>query len=147
MKRGAVSSLSPKEQVCSLWQPCAIGRKPGRGGNSMYPRQTLYFCCNATYREYMLRDGLSLGVGNFFTPFLTQPCCLVTYQHSLMAIFFFSLTRPYAHILSVPVSETMASYSGQTQYQALQQSQTYAVYPQTTQAYGLPPFGKPEFLQ
>ncbi|XP_066494388.1 eyes absent homolog 3 isoform X3 [Tiliqua scincoides] len=49
--------------------------------------------------------------------------------------------KPYAHILSVPVSETMASYSGQTQYQALQQSQTYAVYPQTTQAYGLPPFG------
>nr|XP_034972766.1 eyes absent homolog 3 isoform X3 [Zootoca vivipara] len=48
--------------------------------------------------------------------------------------------KPYAHILSVPVSETMASYSGQTQYQALQQSQTYAVYPQTTQAYGLPPF-------
>ncbi|XP_044290892.1 eyes absent homolog 3 isoform X4 [Varanus komodoensis] len=50
-------------------------------------------------------------------------------------------TKPYAHVLSVPVSETMASYSGQTQYQALQQSQTYAVYPQTTQAYGLPPFG------
>uniref|UniRef100_A0A8D2IVY1 Eyes absent homolog n=1 Tax=Varanus komodoensis TaxID=61221 RepID=A0A8D2IVY1_VARKO len=49
-------------------------------------------------------------------------------------------TKPYAHVLSVPVSETMASYSGQTQYQALQQSQTYAVYPQTTQAYGLPPF-------
>ncbi|XP_077193218.1 protein phosphatase EYA3 isoform X1 [Paroedura picta] len=50
--------------------------------------------------------------------------------------------KPYAHILSVPVSETMASYSGQNQYQALQQSsQTYAVYPQTTQAYGLPPFG------
>ncbi|XP_044290894.1 eyes absent homolog 3 isoform X5 [Varanus komodoensis] len=52
-------------------------------------------------------------------------------------------TKPYAHVLSVPVSETMASYSGQTQYQALQQSQTYAVYPQTTQAYGLPPFGDP----
>ncbi|XP_063168331.1 eyes absent homolog 3 isoform X2 [Candoia aspera] len=49
--------------------------------------------------------------------------------------------KPYAHVLSVPVSETMASYSGQTQYQALPQSQTYAVYPQTTQAYGLPPFG------
>ncbi|KAM6428748.1 protein phosphatase EYA3 isoform 3-T5 [Liasis olivaceus] len=48
--------------------------------------------------------------------------------------------KPYAHVLSVPVSETMASYSGQTQYQALPQSQTYAVYPQTTQAYGLPPF-------
>ncbi|XP_042295596.1 eyes absent homolog 3 isoform X3 [Sceloporus undulatus] len=49
--------------------------------------------------------------------------------------------KPYTHVLSVPVSETMASYSGQTQYQALQQSQTYAVYPQSTQAYGLPPFG------
>ncbi|XP_062818541.1 eyes absent homolog 3 isoform X3 [Anolis carolinensis] len=49
-------------------------------------------------------------------------------------------TKSYTHVLSVPVSETMASYSGQTQYQALQQSQTYAVYPQTTQAYGLPPF-------
>ncbi|XP_032083319.1 eyes absent homolog 3 isoform X1 [Thamnophis elegans] len=49
--------------------------------------------------------------------------------------------KPYAHVLSVPVSETMASYSGQTQYQTLPQSQTYAVYPQTTQAYGLPPFG------
>ncbi|XP_032083322.1 eyes absent homolog 3 isoform X2 [Thamnophis elegans] len=48
--------------------------------------------------------------------------------------------KPYAHVLSVPVSETMASYSGQTQYQTLPQSQTYAVYPQTTQAYGLPPF-------
>ncbi|XP_058051790.1 eyes absent homolog 3 isoform X5 [Ahaetulla prasina] len=51
--------------------------------------------------------------------------------------------KPYAHVLSVPVSETMASYSGQTQYQTLTQSQTYAVYPQTTQAYGLPPFGDP----
>lgn len=40
----------------------------------------------------------------------------------------------------------MASYSGQTQYQALQQSQAYAVYPQTTQAYGLPPFGELEPL-
>ncbi|XP_026558203.1 eyes absent homolog 3 isoform X1 [Pseudonaja textilis] len=49
--------------------------------------------------------------------------------------------KPYAHVLSVPVSETMASYSGQTPYQTLPQSQTYAVYPQTTQAYGLPPFG------
>ncbi|XP_034279497.1 eyes absent homolog 3 isoform X3 [Pantherophis guttatus] len=48
--------------------------------------------------------------------------------------------KPYAHVLSVPVPETMASYSGQTQYQTLPQSQTYAVYPQTTQAYGLPPF-------
>uniref|UniRef100_A0A8C6GQ22 Eyes absent homolog n=1 Tax=Mus spicilegus TaxID=10103 RepID=A0A8C6GQ22_MUSSI len=46
--------------------------------------------------------------------------------------------RPYAHILSVPVSET--TYPGQTQYQTLQQSQPYAVYPQATQTYGLPPF-------
>ncbi|NXN44707.1 EYA3 protein, partial [Rhinoptilus africanus] len=49
--------------------------------------------------------------------------------------------KPYAHILSVPVSETMSPYPGQTQYQALQQSQPYTIYPQTTQAYGLPPFG------
>ncbi|XP_045401750.1 eyes absent homolog 3 isoform X4 [Lemur catta] len=48
-------------------------------------------------------------------------------------------TKPYAHILSVPVSET--AYPGQTQYQTLQQSQPYAVYPQATQTYGLPPFG------
>ncbi|XP_073936954.1 protein phosphatase EYA3 isoform X3 [Castor canadensis] len=47
-------------------------------------------------------------------------------------------TKPYAHILSVPVSET--AYPGQTQYQTLQQSQPYAVYPQATQTYGLPPF-------
>ncbi|XP_006538603.1 eyes absent homolog 3 isoform X5 [Mus musculus] len=47
--------------------------------------------------------------------------------------------KPYAHILSVPVSET--TYPGQTQYQTLQQSQPYAVYPQATQTYGLPPFG------
>nr|XP_042127944.1 eyes absent homolog 3 isoform X4 [Peromyscus maniculatus bairdii] len=47
--------------------------------------------------------------------------------------------RPYAHILSVPVSET--AYPGQSQYQTLQQSQPYAVYPQATQTYGLPPFG------
>uniref|UniRef100_A0A2K6UKJ5 Eyes absent homolog n=1 Tax=Saimiri boliviensis boliviensis TaxID=39432 RepID=A0A2K6UKJ5_SAIBB len=46
--------------------------------------------------------------------------------------------KPYAHILSVPVSET--AYPGQTQYQTLQQSQSYAVYPQATQTYGLPPF-------
>ncbi|XP_005203188.1 eyes absent homolog 3 isoform X2 [Bos indicus] len=46
--------------------------------------------------------------------------------------------KPYAHILSVPVSET--AYPGQTQYQTLQQSQPYAVYPQATQTYGLPPF-------
>ncbi|KAJ7412343.1 Eyes absent 3 [Pitangus sulphuratus] len=48
--------------------------------------------------------------------------------------------RPYAHILSVPVSETMSPYPGQPQYQALQQSQPYTIYPQTTQTYGLPPF-------
>uniref|UniRef100_A0A8C0B9T4 Eyes absent homolog n=1 Tax=Buteo japonicus TaxID=224669 RepID=A0A8C0B9T4_9AVES len=48
--------------------------------------------------------------------------------------------KPYAHILSVPVSETMTPYPGQTQYQALQQSQPYTIYPQTTQTYGLPPF-------
>ncbi|NXK66622.1 EYA3 protein, partial [Sylvietta virens] len=52
----------------------------------------------------------------------------------------FSL-RPYAHILSVPVSETMSPYPAQPQYQALQQSQPYTIYPQTTQTYGLPPFG------
>ncbi|XP_010630821.1 eyes absent homolog 3 isoform X3 [Fukomys damarensis] len=46
--------------------------------------------------------------------------------------------KPYAHILSVPVSET--AYPGQTQYQTLQQPQPYAVYPQATQTYGLPPF-------
>ncbi|XP_008944095.1 PREDICTED: eyes absent homolog 3 isoform X1 [Merops nubicus] len=49
--------------------------------------------------------------------------------------------KPYAHILSVPVSETMTPYPAQTQYQALQQSQPYTIYPQTTQTYGLPPFG------
>ncbi|XP_061216678.1 eyes absent homolog 3 isoform X3 [Neopsephotus bourkii] len=49
--------------------------------------------------------------------------------------------KPYAHILSVPVSETMSPYPGQPQYQALQQSQPYTIYPQTTQTYGLPPFG------
>ncbi|XP_042649531.1 eyes absent homolog 3 isoform X6 [Tyto alba] len=49
--------------------------------------------------------------------------------------------KPYAHILSVPVSETMSPYSGPTQYQALQQSQPYTIYSQTTQTYGLPPFG------
>ncbi|KAM6399687.1 protein phosphatase EYA3 isoform 1-T1 [Rhynochetos jubatus] len=49
--------------------------------------------------------------------------------------------KPYAHILSVPVSETMSPYPGQTQYQTLQQSQPYTIYPQTTQTYGLPPFG------
>uniref|UniRef100_A0A8C3XGP0 Eyes absent homolog n=1 Tax=Cyanoderma ruficeps TaxID=181631 RepID=A0A8C3XGP0_9PASS len=49
--------------------------------------------------------------------------------------------KPYAHILSVPVSETVSPYPGQPQYQALQQSQPYTIYPQTTQTYGLPPFG------
>ncbi|NWS91274.1 EYA3 protein, partial [Toxostoma redivivum] len=49
--------------------------------------------------------------------------------------------KPYAHILSVPVSETMSPYPGQPQYPALQQSQPYTIYPQTTQTYGLPPFG------
>lgn len=69
------------------------------------------------------------------------------YMKSYVALFvcnfssFFSI-RPYAHILSVPVSETMSPYPGQTQYQALQQSQPYTIYPQTTQTYGLPPFGK-----
>uniref|UniRef100_A0A8C8RTL6 Eyes absent homolog n=1 Tax=Pelusios castaneus TaxID=367368 RepID=A0A8C8RTL6_9SAUR len=48
--------------------------------------------------------------------------------------------KPYAHILSIPVSETVTPYPGQTQYQALQQTQPYAIYPQTTQTYGLPPF-------
>ncbi|KAJ7413190.1 Eyes absent 3 [Willisornis vidua] len=50
------------------------------------------------------------------------------------------MLRPYAHILSVPVSETMSPYPAQPQYQALQQSQPYTIYPQTTQTYGLPPF-------
>lgn len=58
-----------------------------------------------------------------------------------MKVFIFlNFSRPYAHILSVPVSET--AYPGQTPYQTLQQSQPYAVYPQATQTYGLPPFGK-----
>ncbi|XP_030076128.1 protein phosphatase EYA3 isoform X2 [Microcaecilia unicolor] len=50
-------------------------------------------------------------------------------------------SKPYTHILSVPVAETMMTYSGQSQYQALQQSQPYTVYPQASQPYGLPPFG------
>jgi len=41
----------------------------------------------------------------------------------------------------------MSPYPGQAQYQALQQSQPYTVYPQTTQTYGLPPFGKKELLK
>ncbi|NXO78272.1 EYA3 protein, partial [Sitta europaea] len=48
--------------------------------------------------------------------------------------------KPYAHILSVPVSEALSPYPAQPQYPALQQSQPY-IYPQTTQTYGLPPFG------
>ncbi|XP_072276691.1 protein phosphatase EYA3 isoform X2 [Pyxicephalus adspersus] len=50
-------------------------------------------------------------------------------------------TKPYTHILSVPVAEPIPAYSGQTQYQSLQPSQPYTVYPQATQPYGLPPFG------
>ncbi|NXQ29540.1 EYA3 protein, partial [Alaudala cheleensis] len=49
--------------------------------------------------------------------------------------------KPYAHILSVPVSEAVSPYPGQPQYPALQQSQPYTIYPQSTQTYGLPPFG------
>ncbi|XP_068125426.1 eyes absent homolog 3 isoform X2 [Hyperolius riggenbachi] len=49
--------------------------------------------------------------------------------------------KPYTHILSVPVAEGMPAYSGQAQYPSLQPSQPYAVYPQATQTYGLPPFG------
>ncbi|NP_001089994.1 EYA transcriptional coactivator and phosphatase 3 L homeolog [Xenopus laevis] len=48
--------------------------------------------------------------------------------------------KPYTHILSV--AETVAAYTGQTQYQTLQQpSQPYTVYPQASPTYGLPPFG------
>ncbi|XP_071993026.1 protein phosphatase EYA3 isoform X2 [Engystomops pustulosus] len=50
-------------------------------------------------------------------------------------------SKPYTHILSVPVAETMSTYSGQTQYQSLQTSQPYTAYPPTSQTYGLPPFG------
>ncbi|KAG8588531.1 hypothetical protein GDO81_006017 [Engystomops pustulosus] len=49
-------------------------------------------------------------------------------------------SKPYTHILSVPVAETMSTYSGQTQYQSLQTSQPYTAYPPTSQTYGLPPF-------
>ncbi|XP_075052005.1 protein phosphatase EYA3 [Mixophyes fleayi] len=49
--------------------------------------------------------------------------------------------QPYTHILSVPVAESMAAYSGQSQYQSLQPSPPYTVYPQASQTYGLPPFG------
>ncbi|XP_078538639.1 protein phosphatase EYA3 isoform X2 [Lissotriton helveticus] len=50
-------------------------------------------------------------------------------------------SKQYTHILSLPVLDTMHTYSGQTPYQALQQSQPYTVYPQASQTYGLPPFG------
>ncbi|XP_066429702.1 eyes absent homolog 3 isoform X2 [Eleutherodactylus coqui] len=50
-------------------------------------------------------------------------------------------SKPYTHILSVPVAETMSTYSGQNQYQSLQPSQPYTAYPQASQTYGLPPFG------
>ncbi|XP_075709422.1 protein phosphatase EYA3 isoform X4 [Rhinoderma darwinii] len=50
-------------------------------------------------------------------------------------------SKPYTHILSVPVSESMSTYSGQTPYQSLQPSQPYTSYPQASQTYGLPPFG------
>lgn len=49
--------------------------------------------------------------------------------------------KPYTHILSVPVAESISTYSGQTPYQNLQSSQPYSVYPQASQTYGLPPFG------
>ncbi|XP_018104965.1 eyes absent homolog 3 isoform X2 [Xenopus laevis] len=49
--------------------------------------------------------------------------------------------KSYTHILSVPVAETVATYTGQTQYQTLQPSQPYTVYPQASPTYGLPPFG------
>ncbi|XP_069081219.1 eyes absent homolog 3 isoform X6 [Pleurodeles waltl] len=49
-------------------------------------------------------------------------------------------SKQYTHILSLPVLDTMPTYSGQTPYQALQQSQPYTVYPQPSQTYGLPPF-------
>ncbi|XP_069827698.1 eyes absent homolog 3 [Dendropsophus ebraccatus] len=50
-------------------------------------------------------------------------------------------SKPYAHILSVPVAESLSTYSRQTQYQSLQPSQPYTAYPQASQTYGLPPFG------
>ncbi|XP_044143839.1 eyes absent homolog 3 isoform X1 [Bufo gargarizans] len=50
-------------------------------------------------------------------------------------------SKPYAHILSVPVAESMSTYSGQNPYQTLQPSQSYTAYPQVSQTYGLPPFG------
>ncbi|KAM4700482.1 protein phosphatase EYA3 isoform 2-T2 [Discoglossus pictus] len=49
--------------------------------------------------------------------------------------------KPYTHILPVPVAESMTAYSGQMPYQSLQTSQSYTVYPQASQTYGLPPFG------
>ncbi|XP_073420679.1 protein phosphatase EYA3 isoform X2 [Dendrobates tinctorius] len=50
-------------------------------------------------------------------------------------------SKPYTHILSVPVADSMSTFSGQTPYQSMQQSQPYATYPQASQTYGLPPFG------
>ncbi|KAM4046869.1 protein phosphatase EYA3 isoform 1-T1 [Anomaloglossus baeobatrachus] len=50
-------------------------------------------------------------------------------------------SKPYTHILSVPVAESMSTYSGQTPYQSLQPSQPYTAYPAASQTYGLPPFG------
>ncbi|XP_077151715.1 protein phosphatase EYA3 isoform X3 [Ranitomeya variabilis] len=50
-------------------------------------------------------------------------------------------SKPYTHILSVPVAESMSTFSGQIPYQSLQQSQPYTTYPQASQTYGLPPFG------
>ncbi|KAM3933414.1 protein phosphatase EYA3 isoform 2-T3 [Leptodactylus fuscus] len=50
-------------------------------------------------------------------------------------------SKPYTHILSVPVADSMSNYSGQTPYQSLQPSQSYTAYPQASQTYGLPPFG------
>ncbi|XP_073521089.1 protein phosphatase EYA3 isoform X8 [Phyllobates terribilis] len=50
-------------------------------------------------------------------------------------------SKPYTHILSVPVAESMSTFSGQTSYTSLQQSQPYTAYSQASQTYGLPPFG------
>ncbi|XP_006011801.1 eyes absent homolog 3 isoform X3 [Latimeria chalumnae] len=50
-------------------------------------------------------------------------------------------TKPYPHIISSPIAQTTPSYAGQSQYPALQPSVPYAMYPQASQTYGLPPFG------
>lgn len=51
-------------------------------------------------------------------------------------------SRPYPHILPTPSSQTMAAY-GQTQFTAgMQQGTAYATYPQTSQPYGIPSYGK-----